>query len=79
MAAPGDDSFDRSPELHLLFLFFSQQTEQHFTLSFVRVSREQVTETRDVFVANESLHFYTTFLFRVIHLEFPILAEAQSG
>jgi hypothetical protein len=38
-----------------------------------------VTETRDVFVANESLHFHTTFLFRVTHLEFPIVAEARDS
>ena len=75
----GDDQFRSVLELYLLFLFFSQQTDQHFTLSFVWVSCEQVTETRDVFVANESLHFRTTFLFRIIHLEFPILAEARSG
>ena len=68
----GDDLFRSVLELYLLFLFFSQQTDQHFMLSFVRVSREQVTETRDVFVANELLHFRTTCLFRFIHLEFPI-------
>jgi hypothetical protein len=78
MAAPGDDQFRSVPELYLLFLLFSQQTAQHVTLSFIRVSREQVTETRDVFVANKSLHFHTAFPFGIIHLEFPILAEARS-
>jgi hypothetical protein len=75
----GDDQFRSIPELDLLFLFFSQQTDQHSTLSFARISREQVTETRDVFVANESLHFHATFLFRIIHLEFPILPEPRSA
>ena len=79
MAAPGDDRFRSVPELHLLFLFFSQQTDQHFTLSFVRVSREQETETRDVFVATNRSTSIRRSCSRVIHLEFPILAKARSG
>jgi len=67
------------PDAYLFFLLFSQQTDQHFTLFFVRVSCEQATEARDVFAANESLDFHTTFLFRVIHWNCPFWLEARSG
>jgi len=53
------------PELCQLFPLLGQQTDQHFTLSFVRVSCEQATEAFDVFGASESV--YTTFLFRFSH------------